>query len=81
MIFKFYSSSCVPCKILSNKLNSLNFKDYISYNIDDSANYEKALKYKVMSLPSLIKVNDNLECIDRIDGLVSDDTLKQFLEI
>lgn len=66
MILKFYSNSCVPCKILSNKLDSLNFRDYISYNIDDNINYERAVKYNVMSLPSLIKVDNELNCIIKL---------------
>lgn len=66
-LLKFETSTCVPCKIVSNILKSLEIPHEI-YNIELEENVDLVNKYSVMSVPTLILLDDNGDVVDQIIG-------------
>lgn len=81
-ILKFYSTTCVPCKLLKPVLEQLqvdleNKFEIIEINVEKD--YESTATYNIMSVPTLIVLKDNKE-VDRCIGAVSLGRLKEFVQ-
>lgn len=55
-ILKFYSDSCMPCKLLTNVLKEEGIA-HEAINIAEDANMDLVSKYGIRSVPVLIKVD------------------------
>lgn len=75
-IIKFYSDSCSPCKVIDNNLKKAGI-EYISINVNDDNNYPIVEKYKIKSIPTIVKEKDNIE-IDRYTGIMTVEQLKNW---
>lgn len=73
-ILKFYSETCGPCKVLDSNLKKAGI-EYESINVNDDKNNNLIKKYKIQSLPTLIKV-DNEKEIARHIGILTVEQLK-----
>lgn len=83
-ILKFYSPLCGPCKVLEKNLIDSKI-EYISINIFDDAYYDglgtTALlieHYNIRAVPTLIKINDTGEELNRHIGILNVEQLKEF---
>ena len=77
-VYKFYSPSCGPCKVLENNLQASGI-EYESIDVTKEENEELVSKYNIMSIPTLIGAGENGESILRHKGIMStDDILKYF---
>jgi len=67
--YKFTSSNCPGCKVLNNHLKDLDTSKYniSEVNLDTDEGMELAMRYNIMSLPVLIKYENNIE-IDKMIG-------------
>ena len=75
-ILKFYSPTCMPCKMVGKMLESLKEVEVIS--IDATEDIAKVDEYNVCNTPTLIFLNENNEEVNRIAGMT---TLKKIEEV
>lgn len=75
-IIKFYSNTCGPCKVLESNLNKAQI-EHISIDVEvDSENLID--KYNIRGIPTLIKLNDEDEVIDKFVGVMAVEQLKHW---
>jgi len=78
-IYKFYSDTCIPCKQLNKHLNELDLSQNIeNINIADETNFNLIEKYSIMSVPTLLKIDDNGNEIKKEVGNIMITKLKNF---
>ena len=76
-LLKFYADWCEPCGIQSNIINSLSEKISISIeNINIDLETDKASRWKVRGIPTLILVDENGEVKRHIGVLDKQNFLK-----
>lgn len=76
-VYKFYSPTCGPCKVLEKNLQESGI-EYESIDITKEENDELISKYNIMTIPTLIKTGDNGESIFRNKGILSVDDIKKY---
>ena len=74
----FYATWCGPCKIQSNILDSLE-EDIDIIKIDCDSNKELVLKYRIMSIPTLLLFKDG-NLIKEMVGLTSKEELENIIK-
>lgn len=77
MIYKFYSPTCGPCKVLERNLQKTNL-EYQSIDITDESNEELIEKYNIQSIPVLLKVDENGIELYRSKGVLVPDLLNEY---
>lgn len=76
-LLKFYADWCEPCGLQSNIINSLSEKISISIeNINIDLETDKASRWKVRGIPTLILVDENGEVKRHIGVLDKQNFLK-----
>lgn len=76
-LLKFYADWCEPCGIQSNIINSLSEKISISIeNINIDLETDKASRWKVRGIPTLILLDENGEVKRHIGVLDKQNFLK-----
>lgn len=78
-ILKFYSNSCGPCKVMSKELAKLKDIEIVDYDATDENNIEILDKYKVLSIPTIIVVDDKGDTINRFGGIVPIEKIKEVI--
>lgn len=60
VVLDFYSDSCGPCKLLARDLEDIlnDFEHFKVQKLDIMENYELTEKYNVMSVPTLVVLDD-----------------------
>lgn len=77
-ILKFYADWCNPCKALEEMLKTENV-EHENINIESDEGNTLTSTYKIKSIPTLIKVDNENKEIDRLVGLPPTlQILKQF---
>lgn len=83
-ILKFYSPLCGPCKVLEKNLKDSKI-EYVDINIfedachDDLGTTEHLVEhYNIRAVPTLIKINETGEELNRHVGILSVEQLKEF---
>lgn len=76
-IIKFYSKTCGPCKVLDANLKKADI-DYESIDICDAEDEVLVDMYKIRSVPTLIKEDDEGVEIARHTGIMTEDQLKEW---
>lgn len=63
-LLKFSKKGCTPCVMVGNYLNEkgINVKEF------DVFESQEAIKYGIISVPTLILVNEHNEILDRVVG-------------
>lgn len=79
-ILKFYSNSCGPCKVMSKELAKLKGIEIVDYDATDENNVEILDKYKVLSIPTIIVVDDKGDIINRFGGIVPIEKIKEVIK-
>ncbi len=59
VIVDFYADWCGPCKMIGTILEEIDDMNFLKVNVDDFQNI--AIRYGVMSIPTLIKFKDGEE--------------------
>lgn len=79
-VYKFYAQWCQPCKVLSKVIEDA--KDKINVEIvefDIDAEMMTAINYGIRSVPTMVLVDDDEKEIKRLNGLVNEQKLLEFL--
>ena len=74
VLVDFYADWCGPCKMLAPILEEINFIYVLKVNVDDFPDI--ATKYGVMSIPTLIKFENNEE-VKKVIGFKTKDELEE----
>lgn len=75
-IIKFYSDTCGPCKVLDSNLKKAGI-NYESVNANSDENDTLVEKYKIQSVPTLIKEENGVEVARHI-GIMTEEQLKHW---
>ena len=76
VLVDFYADWCGPCKMLAPILEEINFNDVLKVNVDDFPDI--ATKFGVMSIPTLIKFENNEEVKKDIGFKTKDELEEEF---
>ena len=79
VVLDFYQASCAPCRVLEPRLNRVaeQYKGRVAvYRVDLERDMPLAERFRVQSIPTVILLMDGKE-VDRLDGLITDDDLRQ----
>lgn len=77
ILIDFYADWCGPCKMQGEIFKSFNDLEVLKINVDE--NIEIAQKFGVMSIPTIILM-DNQKEIKRNVGLLNISELKEFIK-
>lgn len=75
-ILKFYSPTCMPCRIVGGFLEKLENIEVVS--IDATEDLSKVDAYEICTTPTLIFLNEEDKEVGRIEGMT---TLKNIQEM
>lgn len=78
-ILKFYSPSCMPCKLLTNVLKEEQI-EHESVDITDDTNRQLVLQYNIRTVPVLIKVDGIGNEKERLVGFPGTAKVKAFCD-
>lgn len=78
-ILKFYSPSCMPCKLLTNVLKEEQI-EHESIDITDDINSVLVAKYNIRTVPVLIRVDSMGNEKDRLLGFPGTAKVKAFCD-
>ena len=76
-ILKFYTETCVPCKVITKILDKIDGIEVEPINALE--NVEAVDKYNICTTPTLIFLKDGEE-VKRTHGLVSEKEIKEIIE-
>lgn len=76
VIVDFYADWCGPCKMVGATLEEIDFIDVLKINVDDFQDI--AVKYGVMSIPTLIKFENGEEVKKTIGYKTKEEIEKEF---
>lgn len=76
VLVDFYADWCGPCKMLAPILEEVDFIDVLKINVDDFQDI--AVKYGVMSIPTLIKFENGEEVKKTIGYKTKEEIEKEF---
>ena len=83
-LLKFYSPLCGPCKVMDKNLKDSGV-EYVNINIfedachDDLGTTEHLVEhYGIRAIPTLIKINDTGEIINKHVGILTVEQIKEF---
>ena len=76
-LLKFYSPSCMPCKLLTNLLKEEQI-EHESVDITDDTNRQLVLQYNIRTVPVLIRVDSMGNEKDRLLGFPGTAKVKAF---
>ena len=80
-VLKFYATWCGPCKAMGMILNRMENLPEIE-EVDIDANTDMATEYGIRSVPTLVKLDDAGNEIDRYTGGAQDkNSIAAFLEV
>ena len=78
-ILKFYSPSCMPCKLLTNLLKEEQI-EHESVDITDDTNRQLVLQYNIRTVPVLIRVDSMGNEKERLVGFPGIVKIKAFCD-
>ena len=75
-ILKFYTETCMPCKLVGKMLDKMDVEVEAINAIEDIA---KVDEYNVCTTPTLIFLNEEGTEVDRLSGIVTEAQIKNIL--
>jgi thioredoxin 1 len=77
-IIKFQADWCGPCKALSKLLSEIDTKIPIDV-VDVDENPDTAIEYGIRSVPTLVKLDENGNVLEKMSGVKTKSELELFL--
>lgn len=78
-LYKFSASWCQPCKMLANNFKYVDMGDVQLVELDIEKNSEKAVEFKIRSVPTMVLMEDGKE-IKRTSGVLMADKIEEFIK-
>lgn len=76
-ILKFYTPTCMPCKVVGKLLDSMNLN---VESIDATEDIKKVDEYQIYSTPALVFLNDEGKEVARSMGLITKSQLEDIIK-
>ena len=77
-ILKFYTDTCMPCKVLGKTLDRIKEAEVTPVNATEAL--DMVDKYNVCSTPTLIFLNNEGEEVERTVGLTTEAKIKEIIK-
>ena len=77
-IIRFTASWCQPCKMLAKMLEDIENKPIIEV-VDIDQDSDAAIKFGIRGVPTLLKMDDNGNVVDRMVGMTTQPALEKWL--
>jgi thioredoxin 1 len=77
-IVRFTASWCQPCKMLAKILDDIENKPNIEV-VDIDEDTDKAVEFGIRGVPTLVKLDDDNNVVDRLVGVKKQDELEKWL--
>lgn len=77
-IIRFTASWCQPCKMLAKMLEDIENKPTIEV-IDIDQDSDSAIKFGIRGVPTLVKLDENGNVVERMVGMSTQPALEKFL--
>lgn len=78
-LYKFSASWCQPCKMLASNFKYVNLGDVELVELDIEENSDKAVEFKIRSVPTMVLIEDGKE-IKRTSGVLMADKIEEFIK-
>lgn len=78
-ILKFYTDTCMPCKVVGKMLDKLEGVKVTPVNAVADENIELVSEYNIFSTPTLVFIKEGKE-VGRITGMTTESKIKAILE-
>lgn len=78
-ILKFYTDTCMPCKVIGKMLDKLEGVKVTSINAVADENIKLVSEYNIFSTPTLVFIKEGKE-VGRITGMTTESKIKAILE-
>ena len=78
-ILKFYTETCMPCKVIGKMLDKLEGVKVTPVNAIADENIELVSEYNIFSTPTLVFLKEGKE-VGRITGMTNESKIKAILE-
>ena len=78
-ILKFYTDTCMPCKVIGKILDKLEGVKVTPINAIADENIELVSEYNIFSTPTLVFIKEGKE-VGRITGMTTESKIKAILE-
>ena len=82
-LLKFHASWCIPCKTLTDRLNTIDHPNVLkiqNVNVDTKEGASLVKKYSVRSVPTMILLDDGGEPLQKISAIPSVHEIRQMLD-
>ena len=76
-ILKFYTPTCMPCRVVGKLLDSMNLN---VESIDATEDIKKVDEYQIYSTPALVFLNDEGKEVARSMGLITKSQLEDIIK-
>lgn len=76
-ILKFYSPTCGPCKVITERLKEAKL-DYEDYDVTNESNQFLIDKYEIKSVPTLVLLKGNI--VKKKTGIFSSEELRKWAD-
>ena len=77
-ILKFYTPTCMSCRVLSKSLEKLEGVEIVP--VDASEELAKVDEYNIYTTPTLVFLNEENEEVDRITGMTTLNKIEEVLK-
>lgn len=77
-LIKFYANWCSPCKALSKNMEGLDLGETLLEEVDIDSDIDKAVKYKIRSVPTLVLEENDIE-LRRHSGVLTKNQLDSWI--
>jgi len=78
-LIKFSASWCQPCKSLAGNLKYVNFGDVELVEVDIEEDMEKATKFGIRGVPTMVLLENGVE-VKRHSGVLMADKIEEFIK-
>lgn len=76
-ILKFYTPTCMSCRVLSKSLDKLDNVEIIP--VDATEDLQKVDEFNICTTPTLIFLNEDNKEVDRIEGMTTLNKIEEIL--
>ena len=78
-ILKFYSKTCGPCKVMSNKLTGIKNAEIKEIDIEDDSNETLLETYEISTIPTIIVLSDDNSFLAKFTGITQIEDIQEVI--
>lgn len=79
-VFKFYSNTCGPCKVMTSQVDKLENVEINNIDINDDNNDALIEKYNIKSIPTVVVVSEDGNVEKSFRGIVPSNEIQEVID-